>query len=193
MIPRINFCIICRLIVMWSVPFNFNIHDSYFAVGMIFNRGKFTSSSYWFNQMYYSEKGAYKRGSGGQTITFENSAIVVHAHMEGSTYHPLLNVSVIPQVGRPCGAPTKFESNLNPVCILFQVPYKLAPQVWKRLYKNDRARYTGGGSAATPTVPPLTFITSACVFWWLWSRTYVVNQPFLEATAKSLSVLSSLS
>jgi len=48
--------------------------------------------------MYYSEKGAYKRGSGGQTITFENSAIVVHAHMEGSTYHPLLNISVIPQV-----------------------------------------------------------------------------------------------
>ena len=47
-----------RLIVMWSVPFNFNIHDSYFAVGMIFNRGRFTSSSYWFNQMYYSEKGA---------------------------------------------------------------------------------------------------------------------------------------
>jgi hypothetical protein len=39
-----------RLIVMWSVPFNFNIHDSYFAVGMIFNRGKFTSSGYWFNQ-----------------------------------------------------------------------------------------------------------------------------------------------
>jgi hypothetical protein len=36
---------------MWSVPFNFNIHDSYFAVGMIFNRGKFTSSSYWFNQV----------------------------------------------------------------------------------------------------------------------------------------------
>ena len=47
-----------RLIVMWSVPFNLNIHDSYFAVGMIFNRGRFTSSSYWFNQMYYSEKGA---------------------------------------------------------------------------------------------------------------------------------------
>lgn len=47
-----------RLIVMWSVPFNLNIHDSYFAIGMIFNRGRFTSSSYWFNQMYYSEKGA---------------------------------------------------------------------------------------------------------------------------------------
>ena len=87
-----------RLIVMWSVPFNYNIHDSYFAVGMIFNRGRFTSSSYWFNQMYYSEKGPYKRGHGGQNITFENSAIVVHATMEPTTYHPTLNISVLPQV-----------------------------------------------------------------------------------------------
>ena len=87
-----------RLIVMWSVPFNYNIHDSYFAVGMIFNRGRFTSSSYWFNQMYYSEKGPYKRGHGGQNITFENSAVVVHATMEPSTYHPMLNISVLPQV-----------------------------------------------------------------------------------------------
>ena len=89
-----------RLIVMWSVPFNYNIHDSYFAVGMIFNRGRFTSSSYWFNQMYYSEKGPYKRGHGGQNITFENSAVVVHATMEPSTYHPMLNISVLPQVSK---------------------------------------------------------------------------------------------
>ena len=48
--------------------------------------------------MYYSEKGPYKRGYGGQNITFENSAIVVHATMEPSTYHPVLNISVLPQV-----------------------------------------------------------------------------------------------
>ena len=42
-----------RLIVMWSVPFNFNLHDSYFAVGMIFNRGRFASSGYWFNQVCF--------------------------------------------------------------------------------------------------------------------------------------------
>ena len=42
--------------------------------------------------------GPYKRGSGGQTITFENSAVVVVGHMEPSTYHPMLNISVIPQV-----------------------------------------------------------------------------------------------
>lgn len=112
-----------RLIVMWSVPFNFNLYDSYFAIGMIFNRGRFTSSNYWFNQMYYSEKGPYKRGRGGQTITFENSAIVVVAHLEGSTYHPMLNISVIPQVR-----------------------YKLAPLIWKRLYNMERSRYTGAAA-----------------------------------------------
>ena len=52
--------------------------------------------------MYYSEKGPYKRGSGGQTITFENSAVLAHGHMDASTYHPLLNISVIPQGGRRC-------------------------------------------------------------------------------------------
>ena len=50
-------------------------------------------------QMYYSEKGPYKRGAGGQAITFENSAVVVHGTMEANTYHPVLNISVIPQVG----------------------------------------------------------------------------------------------
>ena len=27
-----------------------------------------------------------------------------------------------------------------------QVPYKLAPLIWRRLYDNDRARYTGSAS-----------------------------------------------
>lgn len=109
---------------MWSVPFNLNLHNSYFALGMIFNRGKFTSSSYWFNQMYYSEKGPYKRGKGGDTITFENSAVLVHGHMEGSTYHPLLNISVMPQVR-----------------------YKLAPTVWRKLYKDRRNTYPGAAGS----------------------------------------------
>ena len=65
-----------RLIVMWSVPFNFNIHDSYFAVGMIFNRGRFTSSSYWFNQMYYSEKGANFLG----IFVWENNVLCFYCY-----------------------------------------------------------------------------------------------------------------
>ena len=78
--------------------------------------------------MYYSEKGPYKRGRGGQTITFENSAVLVHGTMEGSTYHPLLNISVIPQVR-----------------------YKLAPQIWRRLYRAERARYTGAATRQYPS------------------------------------------
>jgi hypothetical protein len=77
--------------------------------------------------MYYSEKGPYKRGAGGQAITFENSAVLVHGYMEPDTYHPLLNISVIPQVR-----------------------YKLASQVWKRLYKAKRSRYTGGAASTMP-------------------------------------------
>ena len=61
--------------------------------------------------MYYSEKGPYKRGSGGQTITFENSAVLVHGHMDGNTYHPLLNISVIPQVAL-CETMARLELNL---------------------------------------------------------------------------------
>ena len=76
--------------------------------------------------MYYSEKGPYKRGRGGTSATFENSAVMVHGSMEGSTYHPLLNISVIPQVR-----------------------YKLAPKIWRRMYRAERARYTGAGERAT--------------------------------------------
>ena len=64
-------------------------------------------------QMYYSEKGPYKRGSGGQTITFENSAVLVHAHMDASTYHPLLNISVIPQGQRRAASSTSFSTLLR--------------------------------------------------------------------------------
>ena len=61
-----------RLIIMWSVPFNLNIHDSYVALGMVYNEGRFGSSGYWFNQMYYGQHGPFKRAAAGNAITFEN-------------------------------------------------------------------------------------------------------------------------
>ena len=61
-----------RLIIMWSVPFNLNIHDSYVALGMVYNEGRFGSSGYWFNQMYYGKHGPFKRAMAGNAITFEN-------------------------------------------------------------------------------------------------------------------------
>ena len=64
-----------RLIVMWSVPFNLNVHSSYLAVGMVYNEGRFSSSDYWFNQMYYGTHGPFKRAEAGQAITFENDKV----------------------------------------------------------------------------------------------------------------------
>ena len=58
-----------RLIVMWSVPFNLNLYDTHMGLAMIYNQGPFTSSSYWFNKMYYSDIGPHVRGMGGKVVT----------------------------------------------------------------------------------------------------------------------------
>ena len=60
---------------MWSVPFNLAVHSSYLAVGMVYNEGRFSSSDYWFNQMYYGTHGPFKRAEAGQAITFENDKV----------------------------------------------------------------------------------------------------------------------
>ena len=57
-----------RLIVMWSVPFNLNLYDTHMGLAMIYNQGPFSSSSYWFNKMYYSDIGPHVRGMGGKVI-----------------------------------------------------------------------------------------------------------------------------
>jgi hypothetical protein len=38
-------------------------------------QGRFTSSDYWFNQMYYGTHGPFKRAQAGQAITFENDKV----------------------------------------------------------------------------------------------------------------------
>ena len=37
---------------------------------------RFSSSDYWFNQMYYGTHGPFKRAEGGQAITFENDKVI---------------------------------------------------------------------------------------------------------------------
>ena len=54
---------------MWSVPFNLNLYDTHMGLAMIYNQGPFTSSSYWFNKMYYSDIGPHVRGMGGKVVT----------------------------------------------------------------------------------------------------------------------------
>ena len=38
---------------------------------------RFSSSDYWFNQMYYGTHGPFKRAEGGQAITFENDKVLI--------------------------------------------------------------------------------------------------------------------
>ena len=42
---------------------------------MVLLKGRFTSSDYWFNQMYYGTHGPFKRAQAGQAITFENDKV----------------------------------------------------------------------------------------------------------------------
>jgi len=65
-----------RLIVMWSVPFNLNLYDTYLGLAMIYNQGPFSSSSYWFNKMYYSDIGPHVRGQGGKILMYEERRFI---------------------------------------------------------------------------------------------------------------------
>lgn len=85
-----------RLIIMWSVPFNFNIRDSYYAIGLTHNKGKFPNSAYWFNQMYYGTNSAFRRSRAGRGLAFPSNVLSVRGFMEGNTYHSILNISVNP-------------------------------------------------------------------------------------------------
>ena len=48
------------------------------TVQFLFSR--FSSSDYWFNQMYYGTHGPFKRAEGGQAITFENDKVLFSSH-----------------------------------------------------------------------------------------------------------------
>jgi len=85
-----------RLIIMWSVPFNFNIRDSYYAIGLTHNKGKFPNSAYWFNQMYYGTNSAFRRSGAGRGLVFSSNILNIKGFMEGNTYHSILNISVTP-------------------------------------------------------------------------------------------------
>ena len=178
---------------MWSVPFNLNLYDTYLGLAMIYNQvrnlvagvigfipciqGPFSSSSYWFKKMYYSDIGPHVRGQGGKILMYEERFIFflstsdiissellemafyslsnvvienksfstefsynniwlhwgmniwifplarkllnIQQYFQAWTYHPMLNISVIPQR-----------------------KYNLAPSVINKLYNPTGAKVT---------------------------------------------------
>lgn len=130
-----------RLIVMWSVPFNLNLYDTYLGLAMIYNQGTFSSSSYWFKKMYYSNIGPHVRGEGGKIIMYENSHLTIYGYIEAWTYHPMLNISVIPQR-----------------------KYNLAPSVINKLYNPTGAKVASVTSIAGKTLHSVLVVLLIIIF-----------------------------
>ena len=126
-----------RLLVMWSIPYDFNLHHSYFAIGMLRNQRprRFYQERYWYTTMYkapVTKNSAFLRAKGGETlaITTRDKYLHVTAHLEGNTYTPMLNISVMPQFYR-----------------------QMDPGLWKAIYQIS----SGGGNHSGAGVLLTTF------------------------------------
>merc|ERR1711884_190781 len=60
-----------HLIVMWSIPYNLKIYNSYFAIGVVQLSTRFTRDMlpYWYKQMIENKQGrTFQRGKGGKNL-----------------------------------------------------------------------------------------------------------------------------
>ena len=87
-----------HFIVMWSIPYNMHFYDAHFGLGMVHLSTKFTRDMlpYWYKRMYEGGPGTYKRSPAGKSIFYKHHDVFVIGHLTANTYHPMLNISVIP-------------------------------------------------------------------------------------------------
>lgn len=119
-----------HFIVMWSLPYNMNFYNAHFGLGMVHLSTKFTRDMlpYWYKRMYEGEPGTFKRGLAGQSIVYKHQDVFILGHLSKDTYHPVLNISVMPWNTK-----------------------NLAPSIWHQLYmqtvrERDAQPYSGGCS-----------------------------------------------
>jgi len=87
-----------HLIVMWSVPYNLNIYNSYFGIGVVQLTTRFTRDMlpYWYKQMIEHKQGrTFQRGVGGGHLVYKHEDFFAIGEF-GTGYHPLLNISLMP-------------------------------------------------------------------------------------------------
>jgi len=124
-----------HLIIMWSVPYNLNIYNSYFGVGVVQLTTKFTQDMlpYWYNQMVGNELGrTFQRGTEGESVVFKHTDFFVIGQF-GSGYHPVLNISVMPWNTKD-----------------------FAPSIWQKLnnsLRTDQSAYSSHGKCEPLTIP----------------------------------------
>jgi len=86
-----------HLIVMWSVPYNLNIYNSYFGIGVVQLTTRFTRDMlpYWYKQMIENKQGrSFQRGVGGGHLVYKHEDFFVIGEF-GTGYHPMLNIRYI--------------------------------------------------------------------------------------------------
>ena len=82
------------LIVMWSVPYNLKIFNSYFAIGMVKMSTAFNKDMlpYWYRKMISYQRGRlFRRGEEGTSVVFEEEDVFVIAKF-GKGYQTILNI-----------------------------------------------------------------------------------------------------
>ena len=89
-----------RLVVMWSVPFNLNLHDSCYSMWLVDSTSRHT----WFSAMYRGQGRAgggglrMERLASGTPLLVTTNHFLVTGHMQPLTYQPLLNISIVPRL-----------------------------------------------------------------------------------------------
>ena len=86
-----------HLIVMWSIPYNLRIYNSYFGIGVVQLRTRFTRDMlpYWYKQMIENGQGrSFQRGKPGDHLVYKHEKFFVIGHFNRGYdgYHPVMNI-----------------------------------------------------------------------------------------------------
>ena len=83
-----------HLIVMWSVPYNLKIYNSYFGLGVVQLSTRFTRDMlpYWYKQMIENSQGrTFQRGQPGDNLVYKHEKFFIIGHFDNG-YHPVFNI-----------------------------------------------------------------------------------------------------
>ena len=83
-----------HLIVMWSVPYNLKIYNSYFGIGVVQLSTRFTRDMlpYWYKQMIDNKQGrTFQRGQPGHNLVYKHEKFFIIGHFDNG-YHPVINI-----------------------------------------------------------------------------------------------------
>ena len=83
-----------HLIVMWSVPYNLKIYNSYFGLGVVQLSTRFTRDMlpYWYKQMIENSQGrTFQRGQPGDNLVYKHEKFFIMGHFDNG-YHPVINI-----------------------------------------------------------------------------------------------------